>query len=164
MKQGFTLVELLVVVLIIGILSSVALPQYTKAVEKSRISEVLTRTSSLEKVMDLYVLENGYKNVSFFGKNAVNTDIDVTIGLQQNSVGTDNMDSKYFDYQGYCDDSRCYWTVARLSPGGIYVLWAERLEGGVWTHYCEFDEDDSVAKTMCNQLFSQGWQQGDLFF
>lgn len=39
MKNGFTLVELLAVVLIVAILMGVGLPQYRKAVDKARVTE-----------------------------------------------------------------------------------------------------------------------------
>ena len=59
-KQGFTLVELLVVVVIIAILTAAAIPMYEKATRKAQFVQVQTTLRALMQDVDTYTMENGY--------------------------------------------------------------------------------------------------------
>ena len=101
-RGGFTLIELLVVVLIIGVLAAVAVPQYNKAVAKAHATEMLTIIDTLQKSMDLQILEKGYSSDI---QNGVG-DIEYSKPYQKIGYYLGNAENGNSDI--VCSDDSCY--------------------------------------------------------
>lgn len=57
MQKGFTLIELMIVVAIIGILAAVAIPQYQNYIAKSQVSRVMAETGSLRTAVETCMMD-----------------------------------------------------------------------------------------------------------
>ena len=58
-NQGFTLVELMIVVVVISLLAMVAVPSYNKSIAKARRGDAQASLSNLASAMERFFTENG---------------------------------------------------------------------------------------------------------
>ena len=163
-KKAFTLIELLVVVLVIGILSAVALPQYNFTVEKTRFAEARTVASSLQKAINVWLLENGggpASTVAFLGDNANGSgllSVDMETGLDCSKESGTQCAGKNFRYSALCSTSHCYTFVSRfINNEKIYTVEWTKAHSGSWQGgECDYYPSTSpIGGKICQMLETQ---------
>lgn len=112
-SQGFTLVELMVVVAIIGILAAVAVPQYQKFQARARQSEAKIALAGVYTAEKAFATENG----------------SYTSCLQQIGIGSDS--GKRYYTVGFNDETATGGCGPRAANACNVTGWTVNAEGAV---------------------------------
>jgi type IV pilus assembly protein PilA len=155
MQKGFTLIELMIVVAIIGILAAVAIPQYQNYVAKSQVSRVMAETGSLRTAVETCMMDGIAEadcEVGWTLSNIIGTDggtggggDGVNVGGQTGLTveysltdGTAKIDAKFGgNASSAVRDKKLTWERAGNSESNA----------GAWT--CETTVDPKFAPTGC---------------
>jgi general secretion pathway protein G len=71
-KSGFTLVEILIVVVILGILAAIVIPQFTEASTEAKVSSLVSDLQTMRSQIELYKIQH---NDLYPGQDAAGGDI-----------------------------------------------------------------------------------------
>lgn len=123
-QEGFTLIELMVVVIIIGVLAAVVVPRFSGQTEKARIAAAKAELASMKTIIDIYYVENdsypsdNEDDDEFIGnvleENGINWPVEDPWGHNYN-YEVDHDDAKYSIYGGP-DNNGEYVEATENSP------------------------------------------------
>ena len=134
--QSFTLVELIIVVIIVGILASLGLTQYSLMVEKSRTVEARVRLGTMRQLAYEFYLSNG-DVISI--QNA-------DVGVNNTCASTDFYRYLVVGYPGTAQlqASRCTNSGKPPNASRGYTFYVNFSPGtGVADWYCGYSDDSS---------------------
>lgn len=151
-KKGFTLIEFLVVVLIIGVLGAIALPQYKKVVERTRMAEAVTIVKAIAQAQQrYYLIHNAYAD-------CMDLD-DLDIDLQgDDTTYQGNCAAKkttHFLYTTSGSSDKNHIALAFHQPTAYYI-YIDKDKPSRIRCYAYSGYANSIQKELCNKLNESG--------
>lgn len=133
-QQGFSLIELMVAIAIVGILSAVALPAYTNYVIRARLTEAFTSLGAAQPAAEQFWANNrtyaGFNSASNFPAATENFDYALSSSSASAYVITATGKAKALGFAYTVDQNGARATTATPSWGTSTTCWIDR-KGGV---------------------------------
>jgi general secretion pathway protein G len=143
-RKGFTLVEILIVVIILGILAAIVIPQFTNASQDARRSALASTVQSVRSQVELYKLQHGdtlpdlvtnwnpftatttYSGVTFgpYMQNAPENQLMANSAVVKNGTSVSAGDTQGFvyDYGTAGNGTGKFWGIDKNTAGTLSLL------------------------------------------